>query len=215
MINAGACADWASITPAFGNANPRGAVSWAAFLIDYGSWAEGTPSGEVDAIPLYNSAYRRSALLELGDRLEVAISHDNELPALFRSRGYRAYLAGDAVVDHLNVANLERLLSSRFLIGRCLGGLRRQRWSWMRRIAYVVASPLIPFALTYRVLVGIRKQPITRSAPAAAFPLIFIGTVASAAGELIGYAKGAPPDAETRADESELHKLGRASEQEV
>ena len=40
--------------PIVRNANPRTAVSWADYLLGYGPFADGTPGGEVDALPGHN-----------------------------------------------------------------------------------------------------------------------------------------------------------------
>ena len=47
VLLAGFSGPWTSITPAFDNANPDSAMSWAAFISDYGRWARGLPAGEI------------------------------------------------------------------------------------------------------------------------------------------------------------------------
>jgi hypothetical protein len=64
---------WAAVVPAVDNANPGSAVSWAAYLSDYGKWGYDRPAGEMQDPLLYNTAYRRSVLLDLGDGLERAL----------------------------------------------------------------------------------------------------------------------------------------------
>ena len=53
---------WAAVVPQIGNANPDGALSWAAFLLDYGRWYDGDRR-EVAAPPTYNASLRRELLL--------------------------------------------------------------------------------------------------------------------------------------------------------
>jgi hypothetical protein len=211
LIAANESGHWGAIAPAFQNANPRGAVSWAAFLSDYGPWCEGPPAGEIASAPLFNSAYQRSALLELGDRLGLAVAQGDELTVTLRSRGYRAYFVAEARIAHLNITQPKAWLSEHFLVGITVGGHRGERWSRIRRLAYVLGSPLIPIVLTYRVFTAIRHRPGIPSVPAATFPLIFLGTVARAAGEMIGYAKGVGLQTESRAEEYELHKTAYAA----
>ncbi len=215
LISAETRGQWGTIVCAFDNPNPRSAVSWACFLADYGSWSEGLPAAEIDTAPLFNSAYDRSALLELGDRLEIALNYDDELPTTLRRRGYRLYFAADARIDHLNIDRAKPWIRERFLTGMVVGGLRSQRWSWTRRLAYIVGSPLIPFVLSYRIFKAVRHLPIARLASAGTFPLIFLGTVIKAAGEMIGYAIAVEPQTEIEAEEYELHKMAYAAQQEV
>ncbi|HET6798145.1 MAG TPA: hypothetical protein VFH40_13380, partial [Gemmatimonadales bacterium] len=82
---------WAVVVPAFGNANPNGALSWAAFLRDYGRWVDGLPAGEIDCLPPYNTATKREVLLEFGDRLSRMVSQGDELGMSLRARGHRIY----------------------------------------------------------------------------------------------------------------------------
>jgi hypothetical protein len=215
MLAANHAGKWGAIAPAFGNANPRSAISCAAFLADYGSWSEGLPAGEIYTAPLFNSAYQRSALLELGDRLDTALAHGDQLPLALRDGGYKTYFAADARIDHLNVAQPKAWVHEVFLTGVMVGGYRRQAWSRVRRLAYVLGSPLIPFVLTTRIFKGMRGLPSKRSAPAGTLPLIVIGTVIRAAGEMIGYAKGLAPQTEVHAEEYELHKMSYAADRGV
>ncbi|HLI79752.1 MAG TPA: hypothetical protein VKV03_07200 [Candidatus Binataceae bacterium] len=215
LIAANQRGNWGAISPAFGNANPRGALSWAAFIADYGPWIDGMPAGEIDAAPLFNSAYSKSALLELGDRLDPAMAQGDELPATLRSRGYRAYFAAEARIDHVNVTQPKAWLREIFFTGRVIGGLRARRWSRLQRVAYVVGSPLIPFVLSYRLFVRLRSVPGTRLAPAGTFPLIFLGNIIRAAGEMVGYAAGVRTAHELLAEEYELHKMAYAGRREA
>jgi hypothetical protein len=173
------------------------------------------PAGEIYTAPLFNSAYQRSALLELGDQLDLALAHGDQLPSALRDRGYRTYFAADARIDHLNVAQPKAWLHEVFLTGVMVGGYRGQAWSRMRRLAYVLGSPLIPFVLTNRILKGIRRLPSKRLAPARTLPFIVIGTFVRAAGEMIGYAKGLAPQTELHAEEYELHKMAYAADRGV
>src|SRR5207247_1352154 len=70
---------WAVVVPGFRNANPEPSLSWAGFLSDYSPWAYGLPAGEITYAPIYNASYRRSVLLEFGDRLGRALSHGDEM----------------------------------------------------------------------------------------------------------------------------------------
>jgi GT2 family glycosyltransferase len=215
MIAANHRGTWGAIAPGFRNANPRRALSWAGFLADYGRWGAGLPPAEIGEAPLFNRAYRRSALLEMGNRLEPSLAHGDELPATLRKRGYRVYFASDARIDHLNVAQPRHWLREVFLTGMIVGGRRAHRWSPAKRVAYVLGSPLIPVVLSFRILGGIRKLPSSQSAPMAAYLLILLGTVVRAAGELIGYVRGIDLQTETRAEVYELHKMAFAADREA
>ena len=66
---------WATVVPAITNANPSGPVSWAAYVSDYGRWGEGRAQGEIPEALIYNAAYRRHVLVELGRRARGRARH--------------------------------------------------------------------------------------------------------------------------------------------
>jgi hypothetical protein len=202
---------WDALTPAFGNANPRGVISWAGFLSDYGPWSAGLPAGEVADTPLYNTAYRRTALLELGDRLEPMLSYGDELRVAFRTRGHRSYFAADARIDHLNLTHLADWCRERLCGGILVGAHRSELWSRRRRLAYAIGSPLIPAVLCWRLWRVLRRAPVARQRPWGTAALIVLGMIVRAAGELIGYAYGAGARVEAQADEYEVHKVAYAT----
>ena len=198
---------WAAATPAIGNANPKGALSWAALLSDYGKWAEGLDAGEIPAAPPHNAAYRRSILLELGDRLEPALGFSDELPLWMRAHGHRVYFEPAARIDHANVNRLRHWMRERFAAGWMVASQRMQRWSWARRLVYVGGSVFIPIVVTWRVLPGVRQNARHGHLPAATIPAMMLAAILRAMGELCGYAGGPATIAEHQMLEYEMHKL--------
>ena len=140
----------AVVVPAFRNANPENVLSWAAFLSDYGGWAEGLPAGEPDIVPTYNAAYRRSFLTALGDRLPLALAQGEEMRADLRRVDGRAAFEPAAGMEHANIARLRPWLHQRFVVGRVLAANRSRHWPKARRLAYACAAPLVPAVLLAR-----------------------------------------------------------------
>lgn len=201
---------WASVAPAFGNANPSGALSWAGFVADYGRWGEGFDAGEIPETPLYNATYLRAPLLAMSDRLEHALSCGDELPRWLRSQGHRCYYEPAARLDHLNVARSIAFVRERFIAGVLIGSNRARQWSLARRVVYMGGAPLIPVVLLARVLPGLRETLRRVRLPLMTLPLMVLGIVLKAAGEFVGYA-GAPGHAAAREmHEYEVHKLAYA-----
>jgi hypothetical protein len=200
--------------PAIGNANPTGAVSWAGYLFDYGNWGLDRTAGEMSDPLIYNTAYRREALLIFGDQLTDALDPNEEaLWPRFTAMGHRAAFAPQARILHLNVARLRWLVSEKFYVGVVLGTCRSQRWAWPRRLLYIAASPLIPFVLLARIVRGTRSA-LPRRLPAATFPLLLVGAIAKVVGEVIGYLGVRLPSLERRLTDIEIHKVryaGRGS----
>lgn len=203
---------WAAVIPAFGNANPDGAASWAAFLPDYGAWTPAAPPGEVRFYPMYNASYRRSALLELGDRLGDALRGGDEMAIGLRSRDRRVCFAPAARIDHANVSTPPTdWIRERYLGGRLISAIRAERWSWTKRLLYLCAAPLLPGLYLWRVRAGLRPAGRGGKRPRGTFPLILVAVLIKAAGEAIGYVRGAQPDIDRRMTEYELHRTAYTS----
>lgn len=198
---------WAAVTPAIGNANPKGALSWAALLSDYGQWAEGLPAGEIYAPPPHNAVYRRDVLLELGDRLEPALGLSDELPRWMHAHGHRTYFEPATQIDHVNVTRPKDWVCERFVSGWVIASNRAKRWSLARRLVYVGGSVLIPVVLMWRVRPGVWKNVRSRHLPLATIPAIIAAAILKAGGEFCGYVGGAANYAAHQMQEYEVHKL--------
>src|SRR5262245_4657222 len=127
---------WAVVVPAFSNANPDSALSWAAFLRDYGPWVDGLPAGEIDFLPPYNTATKREVLLGFGDRLERMVAQGDELSTALRSAGHRVWFEPAARIEHANVARPWSWVVQRYLVGRVIASGRAERWSRSQRLLY-------------------------------------------------------------------------------
>lgn len=198
---------WAAVVPGFGNANPVSRLSWSLFLLDYGAHLHSLPPRETAIAPIHNVAYKRQVLLDLGSELELALAHGDQLTVSFRARSHRTYFQPAARIDHLNVARLAPWISDRLQVGILIAGRRAQRWSPLRRLAYVLGSPLIPLVLLVRASPGARQASRDGRLPAGTFPVLVAATVIGALGEMIGYARGSIGEADLKMLEMELHRF--------
>jgi hypothetical protein len=203
---------WAVVVPAFGNANPDGAASWSGFLLDYGSWVPGIPAGEIRFAPIYNASYRRSALLEFGDRLGSALRFGDEMPKGLRARNHRVYFEPAARIDHLNLtAPPAAWVRERYLAGLLIAAARVRRWSWGQRLLYLFGTPLLPGVYLSRVWAGVRARRRDGGVPLGTVPMMLVSAVLKAAGELIGYARGDRGAGDERMTEYEIHRAAYVS----
>ena len=205
---------WTTVTPAIGNENPENALSWAAFLSDYGIWGDGLPAGAMERVPIHNTAYRRSVLLDFGDRLADALSRDDELWESLRRLGHRSYFEPQARLNHANVSRPWPWVQERFHIGLQVASQRVRRWPLSRRLLYLAASVLIPVVLTRRVLPGVRRAGQRQRLPLATLPLVATGMIIWATGEVAGYLGFSGAAADRWMLEFEVRKLaytGRGS----
>lgn len=184
---------YAAVGPAFRNANPSTAVSWADMLIAYSQWMDPMIGQTMNFLPGHNSSYKRDILLSYGDRLEEMLESETLLHWDLRSQGYELYLEPRAKTAHTNFAQFWPWLSVQFRAGRIFAGERAQveQWPWAKRWVYTAASPLIPFVRMVRVLQAVgkgdRKQVKTAFGT---LPMTMLGLIIDGAGQMVGYGFG-------------------------
>jgi hypothetical protein len=200
-------AEWSLAVPGFRNANPESGLSWAGFLSDYGAWSASLPPGEIERTPSHDTAFRRSVLLEFGDRLANALTFGDELYLTLHARGHRAYFEPAAGIQHVNLNRFRSFARERYLSGVLIGGYRSTRWSLMRRLAYAFGSPLIPIVILSRIQKGVREVGRQESWPASTIPALVLGAMLKAAGEMRGYLLGASDSAEEGMTGYEVRKV--------
>ena len=93
-----------------------------------------------------------------------------------------------------------------FLNGRAFADTRAQGWSVIRRLAFVAASPAIPFVRLVRALGHARRLPRGVGFFARVVPTLCVGLVADGIGQMFGYASGAGT-AHARLAEFEWHRM--------
>lgn len=198
---------WTVVSPAMRNANPGSIVSWAHWYRSYLGLTAPLCAGEVDNVSWHNSAYKRDALLSVGDRLGALLDYEGDLLAELRARGHRFYLEPEAQTDHLNVETMGASLDMFFQKGRLAGAQRaaREEWPTWRRLIYVAGSPLTPLMHVPSLRADVRRtrQPARRVLQA--IPLISVSLVAMALGEVVGLVAGLGRSKE-RMEHYELHR---------
>lgn len=183
---------WAAVAPSELNANPSTMISWAHFLIGHGRWIAPVDGGATDFVPMTNSAFKQSMLLNYGDELDQALERDGALAQQLRARGQRLFVEPDARIHHFNISLPSSFVRFRFHVGRAYAASRARREGWRaaRRAAYAIGWPCIPFIQLRRTLGWMRRCDRTYRLIPRVLPAVMLGLVAHAVGEAIGYALG-------------------------
>lgn len=183
--------NYAVVGPVVRSGNPRTMLSWANLLLEYGPWLEGAERAELDDLPGHNSAYRRDLLIEYGDQLEEMFEVEALIQRDMRSKGHRMLLEPRAVTSHLNFSKLWPSLLLRLNAGRSFAAHRTHGWSFSKRLAYAMASPLIPLVRLIRIARLVRNSSELEYLFPRVLPMLCIVLLADGLGELIGYTAGA------------------------
>ena len=197
--------------PALENENPGSLVSWAGFINGYAPWSRGREAGDLTHAPLFNASYDRAFLLDMGNDLEKILTSGEDMMSRLRSAGRRAVFEPDALIGHVNIAPLGPWLRQRIVAGRTIASVRSTSWGITRRLAYALASPLIPAVLIRRHRQSISRTVRSNDVSAALWPVLGIGMVFQAFGEALGYALGRNRDSELRYDTFEVEQMNYRS----
>jgi len=182
---------WAAVGPVIANANPGNKISWASFFIGYGRWVGPAEAGPIDDLPGHNRSYKRAILLDYGPELDVMLEAESVLHWDLQAKGYRLYFEPRAKTYHLNFTRPSSFLRALFHFGRMFAGTRARGWSPLSRVLYTGGAPLIPLVRLQRILRQINQSKQNHDPLPAILPMLVIGLIVSAIGEMIGYTLGA------------------------
>lgn len=164
-------------------------VDWALHVCDYSRYSLPFAAGPVDWVSDVNVTYKRRAL-DTTRSLWQERFHEPLVHWELQRQGEELRLEPSLVVDHhREPAPLGRILGERFAWGRLWGAIRVRDASPLRRLALVVAAPLIPFVVLSRhARVQIRRGDGARFLRAMPILLLLLGTWT--AGEAVGHLTG-------------------------
>ena len=179
----------AVIGPAMACANPEHASSRAELWLGYGRWMDAPPRGVHSDVPAHGSAYDRAALLALGPELDRSLEASWRLQQQLRLRGGICWLEPAARAARVNASSVRAYVDVYYRLGRRFAAERSLDWARTRRLAFAAGSPALPALRVARIVAdALRRQPA--HAEWTLLPLVTLGAIASAAGELVGYLLG-------------------------
>jgi glycosyltransferase involved in cell wall biosynthesis len=178
------------------NGSVERVVDWAAFYCEYARFMPPLEGGEVEEVTGNNVAYDRAVLAGLGS---LEDSWEFFIHARLKERGVRFFCEPDLVVSHRKEFGFREFLSQRYHYSRSFAGMRLEGAPFWKRLAYAVATPLLPPVLFARIAraVGRRRGHGRRFLAAAPVLAAFLGSWAW--GEAVGALAG-PGDSLARVE---------------
>lgn len=173
-------------------ANPATSTSWSDAILCYGDYLRPSHQSAATHVPWHNSAYRRDVLLALGDRLDFLLEADSLIQTELVEQGHRFSITPDAATHHCNHSLLGRQLIALYWGNRLYGATRatREKWPFRHRMFYAAAWPAIASLRLWRALRVCFSLRDRRIRYATLLPLLFIGAMVAATGEVWGYLFG-------------------------
>ncbi len=178
------------VGPAVANANPKSAVSWANFIIEYNEWMDPAVSGAVSHLPGNNGSYQRKILLSYGARLEAMLEAESILHWDLRAKGKKLYLESKAKIYHLNFSLPFSWMSLQFHLGRLFAGSRNRSLSPVARLFYILGSPLIPGIRLTKILRQLNRPGRRKYLNSKILFLLILGLIIDGFGQGIGHLLG-------------------------
>jgi GT2 family glycosyltransferase len=187
------CESWAGVGTNFVNANPDAGLSNKAFRMNYGVYVLPMACrGPVPLVAGQNSAFKREVLLRYEPFLELMLNADLVLQWKMQQDGYRMFYEPGATMAHNNENTFRSLSVGVFYWNWCFSNVRAQmfKWSLFRRVAWIAATPLMPWVRLIRICRRSSKHGARAFMQFLAdAPFIFGISHFAAAGQLIGLVK--------------------------
>ena len=181
---------WSAVGPAMYNANPGSALSWVNLLLAFGPWVAPAEARAVPQLPWHNTAYKRAPLLEYGGGLGELMDVEGMLQQDLARKGHRFYHQVAAQTYHLNISRYSSTFIYRLDASRLFAGYRSRNWSPLKRLAYILGAPLIPFVRLWRAFPLLRKVDARPGLLARVLPVLVGCLILDGIGETAGYALG-------------------------
>ena len=170
--------------------NPAGARirDWAGFLFEYSTFLEPAERGPTRVLPGMNVCYDRRAIKAMQDLLREG-KWESWLHGRLLERGFELRYEPDAVIEHDMGFDVRDFVGQRFHYARSYAAMRNPDLG-LRRLLYVLASPLVVPLLYARVVANVLRAGRHRRELVLATPLLCVYTAVTAVGEALGYAAG-------------------------
>ncbi|MCI0467775.1 MAG: glycosyltransferase family 2 protein [Beijerinckiaceae bacterium] len=166
---------------------------WTVYFLEYHGALPPAAGGETDNLNDANIAYPRKLLLE-----HAALLDDGYWPMALHptllAKGVKLLSAPDMIVYHRGPFDYRYYLGQRFLFSRAYAGVRAQKQPPLRRLAYIVLAPAVPFMMLARISGIVLRKGCRVPKFVACLPLLSLALVVMVAGEWLGCVAG-PGDA--------------------
>ena len=181
----------AAVGGALENGNPESAVGWAHYFFEFSAWMPCGRAREQSEIPAGCLSVRRDVVDRYGPFPEGVYSSDSVFSWRLRAHREKLLFQPSIRIRHVNTTRMGRLVAAKFRHGRWFGELRAKefRFTRWRRLAYILATPLLPWLWTGRVAWRVFRSRGYRARFLAASPLVFLVAMAWSCGECAGYAR--------------------------
>ena len=182
-------APYPAIGGAVDSANPESYVGWEYYFCEFSQWMPQSPKRQMVEIPACCFSLKRWAFDKYGPFLEGSYCSDTVFNWKLGKDRHKPLFIPSIRVSHMNINSLRAFLKHELNHGRYFAKVRvvEQEFSKLKRIIFVMISPLLPLLLFYRIVNRIVRNRIYLKQFMLSSPLVFLGLIAWFSGEFLGY----------------------------
>ena len=181
--------NYAAVGGTIENTESASPAQWAVYFCRYYRYMLPFTQHLVRQVPGDNASYKRWVLEEYPDLIEDGFWETNVNNQLFDD-GHALLLTPTIRVDQLGSCGAWAFCKQRLIHGRRFGRERRASASDIRRLLYVVSSPLIPLIILGKIFKEVFKKKRHRAALFISLPSLILFVLSWSAGESLGYLFG-------------------------
>jgi len=171
------------------NANPGSYVGWAAYFCEFSRWMPGTPPGWMGDIAGANMSYKRAVFDRYGSYIEGTYCSDTDFHWRLRKDGNQLRFVPSILVYHNNIDKFGKFFKHEFSHGQFFAQVRvrGKNFSRLRRLIYIIFSPLITLKLFLKVVFINSMNRVYFTQFLKSLPFLVLGLISWSLGEAVGY----------------------------
>jgi glycosyltransferase involved in cell wall biosynthesis len=166
---------------------------WVVYFCEYNNYLPPWREGEPHELGSANIAYSRALLIKYTDQLTGGYWEAVLHPRL-AADGIKFRAAPAMAVHHRGPFDFLYYLGQRYLFSRAFAGARAKHLPPVKKLVYLVASPVVPFLLWMRMARRVFSKRCHVAKFAQVCPLLVPVLIVYVTGEFVGYLAG-PGDA--------------------
>jgi glycosyltransferase involved in cell wall biosynthesis len=183
--------DHAAIGGVFEKSTPDQISQWAIYFLRYAAYLPSTPRRPASQLAADNAVYQRWVFEKYPELIEDGF-WEHPLNCRLSTDGYSLFLTPSLKVSMGYFSPPVDFFQQRFLHGRMFGAERAAQVSPLRRLLYILTSPLIPFVLLTRVTRHVLNNHAHTMKFFLSLPWILFYLLGWSLGEFSGYLIGKP-----------------------
>lgn len=162
---------------------------WVVYFLEYNGYLPPWHDGERYELGSANIAYSHSLLVQYREFLSGGYWEAGLHPRL-AAAGVKFRSAPEMKVYHRGPFDYGYYLQQRYWFSRAFAGCRAGAMAPAKKIAYFIASPLVPFLLLARMTKRVLDKDCRRAKFIQSVPLLLPALFVYVAGEFVGYLAG-------------------------